>query len=143
MFPWPGQSVPQGPFLELGAGQRVTRLSAWYTPWRNTADFYIDAIADDFYVYLVFSETNLWNITTGFAAQPLEYDKRPTQKFFCGGQQRVARGYPCGTCGRIPCPHCNECLCDKRAAKTSNCRQCNSVVMPHLLNEKGLCELCA
>lgn len=143
VFPWPGQSVPQGPFLELGAGQRVTRLSAWYTPWRNTADFYIDAIADDFYVYLVFSETNLWNITTGFAAQPLEYDKRPTQKFFCCGQQRVARGYPCGTCGRIPCPNCNECLCDKRAAKTSNCRQCNSVVMPHLLNEKGLCELCA
>lgn len=143
VFPWPGQSLPEGSLLELGTGERTTRLSAWHTPWRSSADFYIDAIADDYYVYMIFSETNLWNITTGFAAQRIEYDSRPVQKLFCCGQERVARGYPCATCGQVRCPNCKQCLCDKRAASAANCRQCNSVVMPHLLSAQGLCELCA
>ncbi|HEY4267007.1 MAG TPA: hypothetical protein VGM94_02335 [Galbitalea sp.] len=143
-FPWPGQELPTGsPLLNLGFGQRSTRLSAWITPWRATADFYTDGFADDYYVYLVFSDTNLWNITTGFAAQALSFDQRPTQTITCCGRTRQVRGFPCSRCRQIECPTCHECACDKRRTQESACAQCGNLVLPHLLDADGLCELCA
>jgi Zn-dependent peptidase ImmA (M78 family) len=143
VFPWPGQELPEGSLRDLSAGEASTRLSAWHTPWGKSADYYIDAVADDFYVYMVFSTTNIWDIATGFAAQEIDYDARLSQKIVCCGMERTARGFPCNGCGQIQCPNCRECKCDKRAKREGKCGNCKTVMLPHLLNEYGLCESCA
>lgn len=144
VYPWPGQALPHGgPFLDLGTGEHVTRLATWYAPWRTTAEYYVDAEADDYYLYLLFSDTDLWTAPGSFVAKPLEFDSRPRQTIVCCGAERTARGYPCARCGQIACPQCGDCRCEKRQRRDVRCRQCNALVLPHLLDPAGLCEICA
>lgn len=144
VYPWPGQSLPEGsPFLQLGTGQESTKLSAWTSRWGKTVDYFIDAVADEDYIYLIFSDMNIWQITTGFVPKELQFDRRPHQTIFCCGQERAVRGYPCASCGQISCPKCGRCRCDKRSSHETPCSDCGTVYLPHLLDTDGRCEMCA
>jgi len=144
VYPWPGQAIrPGSALLGLGDGQMSTRLSTWYSPWRTQAEYFVDAIADDTYIYAVFSEANLWGVKPPIAVPEFEYDKRPRQTIECCGQTRQVRGYPCNVCGSIPCSECGLCAHEKLNQADKPCKGCWLLFTPHLLNDEDLCEECA
>lgn len=143
VYPWSGQSLPEGSaFRQLATGENFSRLSMWRSPWNSQADFYVDGVADSQRLYLVFSETDLWDTTTGFVNRGVDFVSRPTQTIFCCGKSRTVTGFPCPKCHRSFCPKCGDCACDKRAANEGECASCHNRVLPHLLQD-GLCEMCA
>lgn len=144
VFPWPGQSVPNGhPFNGMNLdGSTYTRRSFWRDTWGRQQDYYIDAIGDGRWVFAVFSATDLWNAEQLHLDRPPDFDERPTTAIRCCGQDRTVRGWPCPTCAEPYCPQCGLCRCQRQAQRERLCSgSCFMRYQPHLL-VNGLCEEC-
>lgn len=142
VFPWPGQSVPDGhPLLDMASDGRLTRKISWRTPWGRQQEFYADATSDDRIVTAVFSDVDLWATERLHTIAPREFDRRPVLEVACCGATRRVRGYPCETCHQPFCPSCGRCRCDRIAKTEQQCTACSMRFQPHLLLD-GLCELC-
>lgn len=142
VFPWPGQLLATThPLLQIGSSQSRTRRLAWETPWKTSADFYVDAIGDDRRVYAVFAANDLWEVDTFHPIDDRDFDARPSVTGHCCGIEFQTRGYPCSECGKPFCPTCKLCRCDRDTRRESRCSGCTMNFLPHLL-VAGLCEEC-
>ena len=110
-------------------------------PWGTSAEFYIDAVADDRWTFAVFSDSDLWAIDTFHARDNREFDARPTLTGYCCGHDFKGRGFPCSECSKPFCPTCGLCKCQRDATREAPCSSCFTMYLPHLL-ENGLCENC-
>jgi hypothetical protein len=142
VYPWRGQFVQDGHALQtLPPGGSLTRRVTWRDTWGRTAEFYVDAIADDHRTIAVLAGEDIWKIEPGYVIQPRDFDRRLLLTVHCCGEERTFYGYPCRTCGQGFCPVCKNCWCD-RAAKTEElCAGCYTLFQRHLLVD-GLCENC-
>lgn len=144
VYPWPGQVVPTAhPLGLLVDGGSVRRRSWWATPWGEREDFYIDAIAISARrTIAVLVDSDLWGVEAFHPPTNRTYDDRSAQQIRCCGQTRVARGYPCSECGKVRCPICKKCRCDKQADELVLCEgSCFLKYRANLL-VGGKCEDC-
>lgn len=143
VYPWPGQTLSStDPLMQLAPGVGSTRRTTWQMPWKVSAEFYIDALADERRIYAVLSASDLWAVDVFHAADDRDFDARPSLAGHCCGVEFQARGYPCAGCGKPFCPTCGLCQCDRDAKREILCGGgCFTKYLPHLL-EDGLCENC-
>lgn len=144
VYPWPGQKVPAAhPLRFITEAAPVQRRTYWATPWNETADFYMDAIAVSGRRAIgVLADTDLWGAERFHPQTRRDYDERPMQEINCCGQIRIARGYPCQDCGQAHCPNCGRCRCDRQNDALVRCAgRCFLSYNPNLL-VNGLCEDC-
>jgi hypothetical protein len=144
VYPWPGQKVPAAhPLRFITEAAPVQRRTYWATPWNETADFYMDAIAVSGRRAIgVLADTDLWGAERFHPQTRRDYDERPVQEITCCGQIRIARGYPCQDCGQVRCPNCGKCCCDRQNDALVRCAgNCFLSYRPNLL-VNGLCEDC-
>jgi hypothetical protein len=142
VYPWRGQVLQDAhPLRTLAPGSSFTRRISWRDSWGRTADFYVDAIADDRRVIAVLAAHDIWQVDPGYMIQPREFDTRPVLRVYCCGQERRFRGYPCPTCGQGFCPVCKNCKCDRAAKTEGTCTGCFMLFQQHLLVD-ALCEDC-
>jgi hypothetical protein len=145
VHPWPGRPVPPGhPLALLEDGRTVRRRSFWASPWGDRAQFYLDAFAGPRRVIGVLSDTDLWGAEVFHPEVEREYHDQPERTINCCGEIRKVRGYPCGKCHEPYCPRCGNCRCDRQAARETRCLgRCGLAVLPHRLNDDGICDDCA
>ncbi|MCM3895783.1 ImmA/IrrE family metallo-endopeptidase [Gordonia sputi] len=142
VYPWRGQFVSSThPLMRLAPGANSTRRGRWEMPWGTSAEFYIDAVADNRWTFAVFSAIDLWAVDSFHARDNREFDARPTLTGYCCGTEFKGRGFPCSECGKPFCPKCGLCKCDRDAEREVRCDGCFMTYLPHLL-EEGLCENC-
>ncbi len=142
IYPWTGQVLQEvHPLATLAPGKTLTRRLSWRSPWGSEAEFFVDAFADDRRVVAVFADQDVWNVEPARVLEPREYDKRPRGAIFCCGEERLVRGYPCGTCGQQFCPNCKQCQCDRNAKDEVQCAGCWLLKRANLMVD-GLCESC-
>jgi hypothetical protein len=144
VYPWPGQKVPAAhPLRFITEAAPVQRRTCWATPWKETADFYMDAIAVSSRRAIgVLADSDLWGAERFHPHSRRDYDERPEQEITCCGQIRIARGYPCQECGQVHCPSCGKCRCDRQIDELVRCAGgCFLSYKPNLLVD-GLCEEC-
>lgn len=142
VFPWRGDQITStDPLMRMDAGATSSTKRQWATPWGTAAEFYIDAFANQRRIIVVFSDTDLWDITKFHAPQQRTYDDRPNLRGHCCGTAFEIRGYSCSDCRQPYCPQCGDCRCQRQAKNVNHCTSCFSAVMPHLIVD-GLCDNC-
>lgn len=144
VYPWPGQRAPSAhPLRFITGAAPVLRRTYWATPWGETAEFYMDAMAVSHRrAIAVLADTDLWGAEKFHPQTRRDYDERPEQEITCCGQIRTVRAYPCQDCGQVHCPNCGKCRCDRQNAALVPCSgSCFLSYRPNLL-VNGLCEEC-
>lgn len=144
VHPWPGQNVPAAhPLKFITQAAPILRRTYWATPWGETAEFYLDAIAvSNRRTIAVFADTDLWAAERFHPQTQRDYDERPEQEVTCCGETRTVRGYTCRDCGQVPCPNCGKCRCDQQNDALVPCAgRCFLSYRPNLL-VNGRCEDC-
>lgn len=143
VFPWRGQTLSRThPLLQVKPGEtRPPRRITWETPWRTSANFYVDAVADDRRIYAVFSAADLWGVDVYHAPDDRDYEIRLSLSGRCCGVDFEGLGYPCSECEKPFCPQCKRCKCDRDAAREVMCDGCFMRFLPHLVIG-GRCEDC-
>lgn len=141
-LPWPGETLAPGNRLaSLSAQGDFTGRITWTNQWRQSADFYVDAIAAGSQLVAVLAVKDLWQSEKLHIEEVREFDRRPSQLISCCGSNRRIHGYPCSICGEIPCPGCKECRCDKNNRKLVRCDSCFVSYPPQTVVD-GRCEQC-
>lgn len=144
-YAWQGSPVPDAHNLRrLSAGQEVKSESWWPLPNDDRVHYYMNACHDGEWVFAVFSERDLWQITNFHPRQERPGDDRPELTLACPdcGFRGSFRGYPCTDCRTPYCPGCQHCECDRRAARSRLCKSCRLMKAKHLLDDSGICIDC-
>ncbi|MHB1004097.1 MAG: ImmA/IrrE family metallo-endopeptidase [Chloroflexota bacterium] len=143
--PWRGDPIPPDHPLQKVAANGAKRCEAWWASLNGERrDYYMDAVADEQYVYSIFAATDLWKIASLHiqATPPM----RPTtfsRIVHCSscGYQGTTSQYPCSECGQPYCPQCGECECNRRARHSGVCKVCRCIVPSRRLTD-GICNDC-
>lgn len=144
-YPWRDAELPPGHHLHRVAPQKPARARSWW-PFADgiPAVFYLDAVADDDFVYAVFAVTDLWKAARFHGYDPVT--TRPTRsgvRVECRscGFKGLSYRYPCDTCHAVPCQKCEACECTRRAASELPCRVCH-ILTPRRRLVDRICDEC-
>lgn len=143
-YAWKGDLVPAGHLLRVAPVPE--RSETWWPyPDGEHRQFYMSTVTREDFVYAVFAEHDLWNVTKLHLSNEARPDRGYHGTINCPscGYSGSTRWWPCKVCNEGTCPRCGECGCDRRARqlRLGRCRICTVSVAEHLLLD-GICPGC-
>lgn len=144
-YPWSGDLLPRGhPVARVHASRECRTF--WPYPDGGQRDLYMSAVADDGWVFAIFSDNNIWRVDGGSFVDLGHENRRNDAQIECVscGFAGITPMWPCEECSIPPCPKCGECDCDReeRRVKRGRCVSCTTTVRVALLDDDGLCPNC-
>ncbi|MCC6174053.1 MAG: ImmA/IrrE family metallo-endopeptidase [Chloroflexi bacterium] len=141
---WRDDLLPAGhPLWQIDPSKPMSRRASWPHSDGTPSEYWLDAVADERYIYAIFAAVDLWAIDRFHGTDVVEgrvSTYEATVHCRCGFNGKTRR-YPCPDCRRPYCPSCDKCECVRRAYDSKVCPGCH-LSLHRSQMKQGACAEC-